>query len=197
MNQSPNFYSPKEQEEFKKVAVEFRTVLFFILIIIVLAAYWGDFHRPLKESFFCDCENIIQYKDRTHFITDDEYFGKGNQRNDSISFNGKYSVEVTKAQPYGLDFKYENLLGNETIKVTVWRKNGDSKKKNGVIVLAVDGAFWESGNKVIETGRDGWEKIEKIFDIPVKAKHKPLKMLVWNNGKTPIYFDDLRMEIKR
>ena len=49
----------------------------------------------------------------------------------------------------------------------------------------------------MEKREDGWQKIEMTYKVPITAKNRALKILVWNAGQTAVYFDDLKIEIRR
>lgn len=153
-----HFATAANKLKFKQILQEFGRVLLFYLLILGVLAVLANLHLPSKQQYFCDAEQVVQWKNQPHFLSNNQCFAYGNTQSDEKSHSGKYSAKTAAGQTYTCSIKHPELTGQEKVTVHVWRyiENGG----DGKIVLSIpDGILWEAGAEIVETNKDGWERI--------------------------------------
>lgn len=190
------FETEKANKQFKTLKIEFIQSISFWLCILLAFFFLFGLHRAPKEIVKCSMEEIKMWKAKDYFFEKGEYFGIGGEQSSQRAKSGNFSLFLKETISYGLAYAIPVLEGNEKIKVSVWQYCKNTKGCSGRIVAEVKGGvFWKSGNQKVEKDENGWERIQFEIEPPSTTKSKQLDLYVWNSGKTPIWFDDLKIEV--
>ena len=191
-----NFTSITERNKFKHILKEFFKVISFFLLLLAGAAFLTNLHLPSKQTYTCDMEHVVQWKNAPFFECKGRYFANAHLQTTEKVHSGNFSVKTGLGNTYAAVHKYTNLTGYELVTITAWRYNETGK--NGQIVINVpNNILWQSGSEIVESTNDGWEKIQLTHQIPRNAENKNLTIYLWNSSKQVVYFDDLIVEIKQ
>lgn len=169
----------------------------FMLLIILAIAYQGGYLSARKLYFQCGAEKRVPFGRDQAFMNNHRYYKGGKLQDSTLAHTGRYAMRLSpETHLFGFDFKVD-LKGNELVKVEVWKHGNGQNAAAGKAVLTVnDAGFWHSAEQVVETV-DGWERIYQEFNIPEHLAGKQLNFSCWNSGNTPIWMDDMKVEIIR
>jgi len=104
------------------------------------------------------------------------------------SKNGEGAVFLDKTKEFGPTLSFYNLP-KTWIKSTVWKQG-----KGGGIVCSIEkNNYYQVEHTVIKTEGE-WQQIEAYFLIPNITNEEELKIYLFNNQHSPIYFDDFKIE---
>ena len=175
-----------------------RSVAFMGLCLLALLAlfgldYWssqGTQKTRQVEGIFCSAETI----EGDDFIHNGYYFGGAIGQNKNHPHSGQYSCQLTAKNRFGLVFTTTDFVKGATYKATIWRFTDSDK---GFFV--VEGNK-ESNFKIVEKiaieEKDGFEKLQIIFNVPSSESMDTLKIYAGVNESTGnVYFDDLHIEL--
>ncbi len=148
-----------------------------------------------KNVIGCNAENTTS--DKSYFLSDDKNVKicNGFTQNDEIFHSGKYSSKLTKEMPYGMTVNIADVKVGDLYKITAWRY---SKNKNGVIVISSDdnNEFYLNSDQVIKKETNGWEQVSLNYKLNKTIKNNKLIIYLWNNRETPVFFDDMKIEVQ-
>jgi 4-amino-4-deoxy-L-arabinose transferase-like glycosyltransferase len=142
------------------------------------------------EKIICGAERLSG--DGKYFVADSsgvllEY---GHCRSAAKKYSGEYSACLTPEDAFAMTYRFRNVTWGEHYIITVFRW---SEKGNGTIVASAKKPkdFYLNVPAKTEKLPNGWEKLTLDFYTNVKTKDGELAVYLWNDGKTPVYFDDL------
>ena len=149
----------------------------------------------LKEGLIISC-NAEKRTDDGRFFTGnkpDYLFSGGKQQTDKEAHSGNFSVLTSNKHRFALDHKIKGVGPDMHFKMSVWRK---SKNNSGVLVVADKTAkrLYEASGRVVEKGKDGWEKLEDDFFTPPNFSNEDIKVYCWSKDGDSVYFDDIKIE---
>jgi uncharacterized membrane protein len=141
------------------------------------------------DSIFCN--NETSSADNMHLIASNGslVFSKGT-RDSSKTRLGKYSCMLTENNPYGMILNDSTLNQGTIVAATIWRYSGNKK---GVLVVSDGKNLYHASEESEITDPLGWEKLLVYATVPVN--HSKLSFYAWNNGNSPVWFDDLKIII--
>lgn len=155
--------------------------LFFLLKILVPLAT-----SAAPNSILCDSE-VTQGK---YFLAGKSTFSNSHTQSSEQAFSGRYSSKVDTVNRIGFLYKMRSPVEGERYKVSVWRYKMNIAGGSLVISAPKKANFYKTESLAIES-KDGWEKIEIVFNIPPGNDFSYLEIYVTSNTKEPVYFDDL------
>lgn len=163
--------------------------------------YQVKIHNPNipkpKFSIFCDFEeNAMNQYTLIRTSVDTINIEDGLRRTDYDKFEGKFSVCITKENPYGVSVKMENIHQFDFIDVTVMCKQATSINECCIALKATNpnDGFSTSGGVSIDKIK-GWDKIRYTYRFNNEPLDGKIEMFIWNTSKNPMYFDNLQIEI--
>lgn len=155
--------------------------------------------KPQKISLLC-CGAEKVTDDKNSFWADSGRITLegGYTQSAEKAFTGCYSARLTKTNAYAFTCKFKGVELGEHFIVSVCRY---SPEGNGVLVATANDLreFYLNSPTRIEKLRDGWERLTLDFYVPVRTSDGVIAMYVWNDGESPVYFDDFvvkRYDIK-
>jgi hypothetical protein len=85
----------------------------------------------------------------------------------------------------------KNVQANDHYQVSVWRK---SENNAGILVVpdTTHNKIFLTTRKPVEKDKNGWELLKMDVFVPPDFNEK-LKVYVWNNENSVVYFDDLKI----
>jgi uncharacterized membrane protein len=145
------------------------------------------------KSIICKADSLSKSKE--YFYSNDatQMFSNANVQSGEKSFSGKFSVKLTRENPYGLTTVLKNITAGSRFKVSVWRY---SENNDGCIVASGktgDDFYSMNGENIVDT-RDGWKLIQMDIVIHMDLPDHELKLYLWNKGNTAVFFDDFSIE---
>lgn len=149
----------------------------------------------LKAEYNCGAEVIYNPKSKYAKLGSKKtgLFNGVNLRTDKTAYEGNYSLEVNKSNPYGFGTKFIVENGNY-IEATIWRKKCESC--GNIILKTTDNKKISASNFVIEENGD-WERIlvsglvkGDVFDSKIKAFY-------FNGGKQSNFVDNFQIKVFR
>jgi hypothetical protein len=150
--------------------------------------------RTVKKVYSCDAENLTV--DQGSFISDsnDAYlFRNGENQSDDFAHNGRYSSKISERSPYGMTIKFNDVKDGESFAISVWRKT-NGKPAGGVVASANTPIPYYNGEyKIIQTDREGWEKLYMEFFVTSELVNQELLIYLYNPYRDPAYFDDMHI----
>jgi hypothetical protein len=191
-----NVQAATQKQLFDQTLKEFVQVVLFVLLICGLLFYFLELKSKNTQVYQCKAEEVKLHLGSKSFYQDGVYFSGGGMQSNAFSKSGEFSLELTKEDAYGFEFKYPYLRGNERFRVSVWRFSNGKDSRMGILVASTAN-FWKAGEEVVEKSEAGWEKIQFTFDPPANLINQTLQLYCWNQGHEPIYFDDLEISIER
>ena len=89
-----------------------------------------------------------------------------------------------------MTYRFKNVKPGEHYTITVFRW---SEKGNGLLVVSANNSkeFYLKKPSTIEKLPNGWEKLTLDFYLNFKPADGELAVYLWNESKTPVYFDNL------
>jgi hypothetical protein len=141
-------------------------------------------HEPVS----CDCEKFSA--DSNYFLSNNSLllFDKAYLRSSDDAYSGKYSLKLTKDNPYGLDTKFTAQAG--FYEITVMRKSED---QNGFIVASESSTSYYRATGYPQQIIKGWERINLTLLISGELIGKPISLYLWYPGNGFSYFDNLKI----
>lgn len=139
------------------------------------------------EKLSADKSNFIS-TDGTHFLKTGNSLVIGEQHH-----SGNASILLNEKNPYTAAYPIKSVPGS-IIKVSVWRKS-DDRKSNIILTSSSDGDFYNSGQEVIDSGADGWQKIQYECMLPAYLKDSTVAFYLYYYGHGSAYFDDLSIKV--
>jgi len=87
---------------------------------------------------------------------------------------------------------FEAVSYGSVFEISVWRY---STEPCGVIVASATKSeiFYNAESTELEKDANGWQYLKKTIFIPTQLPGNSLTIYLWNNGKFPVYFDDLKI----
>ncbi|MEL6867585.1 MAG: hypothetical protein AAFP19_24385 [Bacteroidota bacterium] len=192
------FDNSEQKAAFFQTLRQFGLSLLFTSLMIGASLHLFGIDQRGKEDIYCDTEHQVMHKGFLSYEQEGHYFGGGEKQSEEQAYSGQFSAKLTKEEAFGLEFSYPYVSCNEQFRVTVWRYRSNMDYDHGLIVASIPNTFWQGDAKIIERAEGSqWEKIELTFQPNLKCCSKQLDIYCWNNGRTPVYFDDLHIEIRR
>ena len=195
MKKNASFENETQQMAFFKTLQEFLRLLLFSGIILVSVFLLLGLQEKKVLRLKCNAERVGKDLGLPAFVQKGHTFGGGKMQSREFAFTGDYSMRLDNLDPFGFQYELPYLKGNEKISASVWRYANGKNATTGILVASSKG-FWKAGEEVIEKAENGWEKISFEFSPPSESRNHPFKIYCWNNGNSPIWFDDLEIEIR-
>lgn len=141
--------------------------------------------------FACGAEK----KDGDSFICGDSKMGNSHTQSSKKSRSGKFSSLINRKSKYGFSYSCDTVTAGAYYRITVWRHT-DSPKESYIAVSSTnDSEFYIQTNKGAEKDKDGWEKLELLFQAPEDNSLQSFKIYTYIHGDlSSAYFDDLSLE---
>lgn len=170
-----------------------KKIFLYITVLLLLSACGNqiiDFEAS-EYIFSCNAETINE-EQNLFFSSESEnvFFKGGNQRSDSISKSGKYSILLNPENPYGMALEIPNAKIDDHYEVTVYRYKNNSTAK----IVANGKGFWFGQEIANEDFDENWEKIIFDFYIPPNYTGDKIKIYLWNPTEQNAYFDDFQIK---
>ena len=150
-----------------------------------------------KFSLFCNFEeNTMNQYTLIRTSVDTINIEDGLRRTDYDKFDGKFSVCITKENPYGISVKMENIHQFDFIDVSIMCKQSTTKNECCIALKATNpnDGFSTLGGASIDKIK-GWDKIRYTYRFNYEPMDGKIEMFIWNTSKNPMYFDNLQIEI--
>ena len=168
---------------------------FYIIISIILLVFYSFSckHKDSKKllEVFCDAEQTAE--GRKYLVSSDSSFKilGGYAQSDEQAHSGKFSVKLPGPNSFGMICTLKNVQANDHYQVSVWRK---SENNNGILVVpdTTHNKIFLTTRKPVKKDKNGWELLKMDIFVPSDFNEK-LKVYVWNNENTVVYFDDLKI----
>ncbi|GAB4294049.1 MAG: hypothetical protein Kow0068_18940 [Marinilabiliales bacterium] len=150
-------------------------------------------YDPTDIKIYCDAEktteNGLFYIDSTG-----NYLLKGGEyQSQEKSYSGKYSIKLSEKNTFGMRVNIDKIKTGDHFIISVWRFGNNNAS---VVATAEDPkVIYKLQNIPAKKDRYGWEKLTLDFVIPEKINTNRLKIYLWNNSDTIVYFDDLKIYI--
>ncbi|MEO1625323.1 MAG: CotH kinase family protein [Bacteroidota bacterium] len=172
----------------------------FLLVCCLLLLWWS--HRsatsasnivpPRPEQVFCDAEQ----REGTVFVNGPFQFSAGEKQTAEQAHSGQFSCKVDSG--VGLQFGFSHQLQGyqpgDRFRASVWRHRLDERRGSYLVASAEgEGKFYLTANLGSKEDK-GWEKLQLYFQLPLLKAVDNLKVYVYTDGKSPVYFDDLQIE---
>jgi hypothetical protein len=165
----------------------------FVNLIVLLAIFELVIFSCKSDSGSSDFSNDPKIIFEGNAQVANNLVGLKDWISEEVIFNGHPSIKLDSAHKYGLSVILENVVPDAFVRITVWRK---SESNNGLIALTGGEInFFRYGQKIIESGKNGWKKITLEAFIPPLYKDEKLNVFVWNNKKSAVYFSDLNVTV--
>ena len=184
-------------DNFRNVSREFLLTMAFWLALLLFGAAGLGLLQPRQASFRCGAEEVVQYQAEPFFKGKGALFSGAPRQTDKFSFEGNYSLAVFPDNPYGFELKVPNLTGTEQLELEVWRYVENGGPASGHIVAEVPGLMWQSCNEAVEVRDNGWQRLFCTLEVPANSRNRELKVYCWNSGPDPVFFDNIRVNVKR
>ncbi len=166
-------------------------LVFFISFIYSCSTPNKNKVEIIESVFLCNVEEIdVEENKFVEASKKDIYFDNTDRQSNDFSHSGNYSCKLYFGKPYGLTTDIQNVLPNEYIEVTVWRK---SENEGGAVIFDGGKGLYVAGKHIVERGADGWCKIFAECHIPPNFFNNKIKIYVYNNETDTVYFDDLQI----
>ena len=182
--------------KFRQVAREFALAMAFWLALLLFGAAGLGLLRPRRLSFQCGAEQVVQYQAEPYFKGKGGVFTGARRQTSKFAFEGSHSLAIYPDNHFGFEFKVSNLSGTEQLELEVWRFVESGATDIGHIVAEVPGLMWKACGDVAESRDNGWQRLFCTLEVPPDSKGKELKVYCYG-GEQPVYFDNMRVEVKR
>lgn len=170
--------------------------ILLLLILIVISSY-SSIEKSSRIT--CDAEQVINSKFKgvsssnrfTSVLFDAAYL-----KSSEHSKSGKYSVKLTKQNPYGFTYQIKKVKAGEHFRVSTWRYSSNT---SGILVVSAlnSNDLFVSQNNSNGNTVGQWEELSFEFNVPSTADNQDIKVFVYNvDTVNPIYFDDLFIEYR-
>lgn len=158
-----------------------------ILLLLLLAI--------LGLLFFACNQDHSDYHQLDSYQQVENVFDFGQESNKQV-YSGKSAILLDGNYPYGMSGTINNLQRGDEYDISVKRWVGDYGQ--AFLVVQCGELIYEKvgEGKVMEDNKE-WEILSIKIKIPFDANKKDLKVYVWNPYQEPVYFDDLRIDIKK
>ena len=105
--------------------------------------------------------------------------------------SGNFGAEISKSNPFGLSFNFENLKKGNQILISVWQKTGFS---NGYLKL-IDQQTQQllASVKTDEFSNAEWRLVSMNYILEKDIKN--IKFFIHNPKNIPAYYDDLKIDV--
>ena len=148
---------------------------------------------PLKnERFFCDAEQVNSYHQAFVDELSGQFFDQAETQTDERSFEGKHSAKLTPQHPYAMTIKLRDVKKGDHFLAEVMMF---SEGKAGMLVSSTNdlSEFYINTPSRREMMPNGWEKLVLDFYINFTPHEGQIAFYLWNPGKLPVYFDNLKI----
>jgi len=145
-----------------------------------------------NEVVICGAETLVQNGKYFKADSSDVLLESGNCQSVEKFYSGKYSACLTPEKAFAMTYRFKNVAPGEHYTITVFRL---SEQGNGLLVASANNSneFYLNKPNNIEKLSNGWEKLTLDFYVNFKPSDGELAVYLWNEGKTPVYFDDLNI----
>ena len=140
--------------------------------------------------FSCDAEKVSGDK---LIGKDKAEFSGASARSSEKKRSGNYSLKLDQSNPYGFEFRLNNVKKGTVITAEVWR---NKESKSGALAIDADGDHTQgiSSGHIREFQKD-WGKMTVMF--VAERDFKLVKVFAYNLQKDAAYFDDLKIDVYR
>jgi hypothetical protein len=152
--------------------------------------------KKTSRIFEIMCNTDTLSPDGKYFLSSGFAFGRGDLQSDEKSRSGEYSVKLDNEHQFALDYTLTEILPGQQYKVSVYRFS-DNNEGHLVVAAEDPDLFYKAVNDYSIIDSQGWKQLNMYFMVPEDFGDKKLKIYVWNNGKTTVFFDDLLIVRKK
>ena len=165
------------------------------LSLLLAAAAWGYWKKSSaipSSQIVCDAEKVRAGM----FVNGQHRFEGGDYRTDKHARSGRYAcgLPVTGQTVYALTHTLKGHLPGEAWRVSVWRFKDAVRAGKLVVQGGSPGGFYMEAGTATFSSEGSWEKLEIFFIIPFHQPPQEIKIYVYSDGASPVYFDDLLIE---
>ncbi len=180
----------QKEEKYWQYAGNAVIVLAFLLSLYLLLSILIPLATPAPpNSILCDAE----VKQGKYFLAGKNTFENSQTQSQEQAFSGRYASKVDTVNPIGFLYRMRSPEVGERYRVSVWRYKMNIEGGTLVVSAANKSDFYKSEDLAVES-KNGWEKIEIIFNVPPGKALSHLKIYVTTNTREPVYFDDLLIQ---
>ncbi|MEM1319483.1 MAG: CotH kinase family protein [Bacteroidota bacterium] len=181
------------------IRASMKAILAGLVLLLLLWLFWPNRRAMLvslpsdiQSLFFCHAEEV----EGEQFLSGGYYFDGAKHQSDEVAYAGRYSCKLPLGEElqFGFNFRLPNPQPGELYQASVWR-NKARRGEDGFLVASAkgEGSFYRSA--VFPTRSEGdWELVQVHFSIPLYQPIEEVSIYVYSQGKTVMYFDDLRIE---
>lgn len=103
---------------------------------------------------------------------------------------GDKSIKLNQKYKYGNNIVLNDLIENEFIEVSIWRK--DKFHNAALVVEGIDHNFYHGERTAYQKWEDGWEEIKFGFMVPLGLTK--VKIYTYTGGSKEAFFDGLKIK---
>ncbi|MCP3931957.1 MAG: hypothetical protein GY705_23020 [Bacteroidetes bacterium] len=172
---------------------------YFFIAIVALAALFVILKNVSFQSsssipglIHCDAEKVK----KNDFKTNEHLFKKGETQSADRAHSGQYSskLEIGTDLQYGFSYKMEKPIAGTYFIASVWRYMDEGSTGFLVVQSNEEAGIYLRQELPKLKGSDGWDLIEIPFVVPFKKELEWLNFYVYSDGRSEVYFDDLKIE---
>ncbi|KAA3639516.1 MAG: hypothetical protein DWQ02_03635, partial [Bacteroidetes bacterium] len=169
----------------------FTAVLFLFLSgLLLTGGNWTSEKTTLPEGIFCGAENV----EGDFFINDGIRFGGARGQDTRHPHSGTYSCQLKPDHRFGLIYETTDFIKGAKYVASVWRYTESSK--GFLVVEGNEGSEFRITERVAIEEKDGFEKVQIIFNIPDNENMDTLKVYAGvDEVSGTVYFDDLNIRL--
>ena len=138
------------------------------------------------DSITCNNEKISS--DQKHLIASNGGLVSTGKRDSIKVRRGKYSCKLAKDNSFGMTLTDSSFTPGTILAVSIWRY---SKDNGGTLVVSSGKDIYQTTEEPIIKDSLGWQQL--LIYITVPPNHKVFNFYAWNQGDTPVWFDDLKI----
>lgn len=147
-----------------------------------------------KKISYIDCNLETLTSDKQYFIATNgkDLFSGTSMRTEHFSKSGKYSVLLSKSQPFGLTYHCNDVTKGDEFIVSAWCNKHDHK----TVIVASDTTakfFYINSDFIDRFDEKGWKRMSLKFKVPVNIPDGKLLFYVWDSGNDSIFIDDMQI----
>jgi uncharacterized membrane protein len=151
-----------------------------------------DSTLTIETIYTCDAET--RSYDQKYFTSSNNkvLFECGVLQSNEKAHSGNYSIKLTEENPYGMTIVLQNVFKSNKIEISVWRYAPDG---NGLIIASArnPAIYYNAEIEEMQSDQRGWKLYRKTIDVTKNLPNNELLIYLWNQGNTPVFFDDLKI----
>lgn len=142
-----------------------------------------------------ECNADTLSPDKQFFVENGEKWSNTGVWSGEITRSGSGSVKLTKDNIYAMEYLIDSVRPGQRYKFSAWRKGAHSQSFL-VATSPEKGGFYKQSDNYFHVDDKGWEQLILNITIPDDFKGTALKLYIWNNSGSTVYFDDFAVTRK-